>query len=216
MIDSTLCGEVGEGATLSAEVVVEADAGGQGEQADADGGLEVFERASAVAFQGEDVLAGLEDGFDALADGRQVGAVVGLVAAGGAQDGECPSGRRSTAPGPPVAVGDEARLEHVISNLVTNGFKHSPAGARVEIAADTDGDRVRVAVSDSGTGIEPEFFAHIFEPFTQAASITGRRDGLGLYIVRGLVDAMRGTIEAESTLGVGSRFTVRLERADAA
>ena len=122
------------------------------------------------------------------------------------------------APDLPVAVGDATRLEQVISNLVTNGFKHSPAGARVEIAADTDCDRVRVAVSDSGTGIEPEFLAHIFEPFTQAASITGRRDGLGLglYIVRGLIDAMRGTIEAESTLGVGSRFTVRLERADAA
>ncbi len=115
----------------------------------------------------------------------------------------------------PVAVGDAARLEQVISNLVTNGFKHSPAGARVEIAATADGERVRIAVTDSGSGIEPEFLAHIFEAFTQAASVTGRRDGLGLglYIVRGLVDAMGGTIAAESNLGEGSRFTVSLERA---
>jgi hypothetical protein len=111
-------------------------------------------------------------------------------------------------------VGDGARLEQVVSNLVTNGFKHSLTGAAVGIAADVDGDRVRIAVTDSGTGIEPEFLAHIFEPFTQAASVTGRRDGLGLglYIVRGLVDAMGGAIEAESTPGQGSRFTVRLAR----
>ena len=121
----------------------------------------------------------------------------------------------SIPPDLPVAMGDAARLEQVISNLVTNGFKHSPPGARVEIAATADGERVRIAVADSGSGIEPEFLAHIFEPFTQAASVTGRRDGLGLglYIVRGLVDAMRGTIEAQSTLGEGSRFTVSLERA---
>jgi hypothetical protein len=118
------------------------------------------------------------------------------------------------APGLPLAVGDGARLEQVVSNLVTNGFKHSLTGAAVGIAADVDGDRVRIAVTDSGTGIEPEFLAHIFEPFTQAASVTGRRDGLGLglYIVRGLVDAMGGAIEAESTPGQGSRFTVRLAR----
>ncbi len=118
------------------------------------------------------------------------------------------------APGLPLAVGDGARLEQVVSNLVTNGFKHSPAGARVAVAADADAARVRITVTDTGTGIEPEFLAHIFEPFTQAAGVTGRRDGLGLglYIVRGLVDAMGGAVEAQSTPGQGSRFTVWLQR----
>ena len=92
MIDSTLCGEVGEGAAGSAEVMVEADAGGQGEQAGCDAGFQVWEGASAVAFQGEDVLAGLKDGFDSLTDGRQVGAVVGLVTPGWAQDGDAQLG----------------------------------------------------------------------------------------------------------------------------
>jgi signal transduction histidine kinase len=119
------------------------------------------------------------------------------------------------APDLPHASGDAARLEQVVSNLVSNGFKHSPPGARVKIDAAVEGDRVRIAVTDSGSGIEPEFLEHIFEPFTQAAGVTARRDGLGLglYIVRGLVDKMQGSIEAESTPGEGSRFTVSLERA---
>jgi signal transduction histidine kinase len=118
------------------------------------------------------------------------------------------------APGLPLAVGDGARLEQVVSNLVTNAFKHSPPGASVAVAAAADTARVRITVTDTGTGIEPEFLPHIFEPFTQAASVTGRRDGLGLglYIVRGLVDAMGGAIEAESTPGRGSSFTVWLPR----
>jgi hypothetical protein len=119
-------------------------------------------------------------------------------------------------PGLPPACGDRARLEQVVSNLVSNGFKHSPPGARVEIDATADDGRIRIAVTDSGTGIEPDVLEHIFEPFTQAAGVTARRDGLGLglYIVRGLVDAMGGTIEATTDPGRGSRFTVWLERAE--
>jgi two-component system, OmpR family, phosphate regulon sensor histidine kinase PhoR len=117
--------------------------------------------------------------------------------------------------GLPAVRGDAGRLEQVISNLVTNGFKHSAPGTRVEVDACTDGDRVRIAVTDTGTGIETELLEHLFEPFTQGAGVAARRDGLGLglYIVRGLLDRMGGSIEAESTVGEGSRFTVLLERA---
>jgi two-component system phosphate regulon sensor histidine kinase PhoR len=114
----------------------------------------------------------------------------------------------------PAVRGDAGRLEQVVSNLVTNGFKHSPPGTSVRIDASAVDGRVRIAVTDSGSGIEPELLEHLFDPFTQGAGDTARRDGLGLglYIVRGLLDKMGGSIEAESTLGEGSRFTVWLER----
>jgi signal transduction histidine kinase/FixJ family two-component response regulator len=120
-----------------------------------------------------------------------------------------------TQPGLPPVRGDATRLEQVVSNLVTNGFKHSPPGTRVAIDAGVDGDHVRIAVTDSGRGIEPGLLDRLFEPFTQASGVAARSDGLGLglYIVRGLLDQMGGSIEAESTPGAGSRFTVTLERA---
>jgi signal transduction histidine kinase len=118
-------------------------------------------------------------------------------------------------PGLPPVRADAGRLEQVVSNLVTNGFKHSPPGTEVTIDAGRDDGRVYIAVTDSGRGIEPELLERLFEPFTQASGVTARRDGigLGLYIVRGLLDEMGGSIDAESTVGAGSRFTVRLEPA---
>ena len=113
----------------------------------------------------------------------------------------------------PAAIGDEGRLEQVLTNLVGNAFKHSPEGAPVVIEAGADEQHVQVSVVDSGTGIAAEFLPNLFEPFTQAA--TGARDegiGLGLYITRGLVDAMGGTIDVQSRPGQGSRFTIRLSR----
>jgi signal transduction histidine kinase len=114
----------------------------------------------------------------------------------------------------PPAVGDEGRLEQVLTNLVGNAFKHSREGAPVVVEASADDEHIQVSVVDSGSGIDAEFLPSLFEPFTQAES-AGFRDegiGLGLYISRGLVDAMGGTIEVESRLGEGSRFTIRLER----
>ncbi|HKV66542.1 MAG TPA: ATP-binding protein, partial [Gaiellales bacterium] len=96
-----------------------------------------------------------------------------------------------------------------------NAFKHTRPGTPVELEVGADGDLVHVAVIDHGNGIEPEFLARIFQPFTQASASSARQEGLGLglYIVHGLVGAMGATIEATSTVGTGSRFTVRLLRA---
>jgi signal transduction histidine kinase/ActR/RegA family two-component response regulator len=119
------------------------------------------------------------------------------------------------APNLPAAVGDERRLEQVLTNLVASALKHSPPDSPIEIDAANDGDKVRVSVTHSGTGIEPELLSSIFEPFTQPADTAPREDaiGLGLYIAHGLVEAMGGTIDVDSRLGEGSRFTIRLHRA---
>src|SRR5215207_9815048 len=93
MIDAAwLGGVVGECAAGAAALVVEADAGGEREQARGDADAEVAWRAGAVAFEAEQVLAGAEDGFDALPDGREVRAARGFVAAGGPQDGAAEGG----------------------------------------------------------------------------------------------------------------------------
>jgi signal transduction histidine kinase len=121
------------------------------------------------------------------------------------------------APDLPTARADPRRLEQVLGNLVTNAVKHSPPGSPVEIDAVAEGDHVRLSVTDRGKGIDPEFVPQLFDPFVQAGGASGRDDGLGLglYIVRGLLDAMGGSIGAHSRLGEGSEFVVRLRRGDA-
>ena len=116
----------------------------------------------------------------------------------------------------PAAAADAARLEQVVVNLVTNAVKHSPPGSPVELRGDAHGEQVRLTVADVGSGIEPELLTRLFEPFTRAeAEESGRTDGLGLglYISRGLVEAMGGTIDVRSRPGDGSEFVVRLRRA---
>ncbi len=115
----------------------------------------------------------------------------------------------------PAALGDEARLGQVLTNLAGNAFKHTRPGTAVEVEVGADGEDVHVAVIDYGNGIDPEFLARIFQPFTQETASGARQEGLGLglYIVHGLVEAMGGTVEATSEVGEGSRFTVRLPRA---
>jgi K+-sensing histidine kinase KdpD/ActR/RegA family two-component response regulator len=119
--------------------------------------------------------------------------------------------------GLPVAMADEVRLEQVLINLVENARKYSTPGRPIQLSAATEGDLVRISVADEGIGIDPAFAEHMFEPFTQADIGDTRRDrgvGLGLSIVRGLVVAMQGTVEARSQPGVGTTFVVHLKRGD--
>lgn len=110
--------------------------------------------------------------------------------------------------------GDAPRLQQVITNLLSNAVKFTAAGGRVELALDTVGDTAVIAVSDSGAGIAPEFLPHVFERFTQADSGPSRSHGglgLGLAIVRHLVEAHRGAVSADSPgVGHGSTFRVTL------
>jgi signal transduction histidine kinase/ActR/RegA family two-component response regulator len=110
--------------------------------------------------------------------------------------------------------GDERRLQQVVWNLITNAVKFTPAGGDVFVELREERNHAVVEVRDTGQGIDPEFMPHIFERFRQADSSTTRPHmglGLGLAIVRHLVELHGGTISAESKgEGRGSTFRVRL------
>jgi signal transduction histidine kinase/CheY-like chemotaxis protein len=97
--------------------------------------------------------------------------------------------------------GDSARLQQVITNLLTNAVKFSPEGGRVDVTVAYDRAGVSITVSDQGKGIAPSFLPHVFEPFRQAGEGFGRPAGglgLGLTIAKRLVELHGGTIEARS------------------
>jgi signal transduction histidine kinase len=114
---------------------------------------------------------------------------------------------------PIVILGDRTRIEQILSNLVINAIKYTPAGSILIHARKEDTAQWFLQVKDSGIGISKEDQAHIFEPFRQADETIGRKFGgvgLGLAIVQQLVMAMHGSIGVESELGQGSTFTVFL------
>jgi CheY-like chemotaxis protein len=111
-------------------------------------------------------------------------------------------------------TGDPGRLQQVLWNLLTNGIKFTPRGGKVFIRCRRLPAHVEISVRDTGEGIPPEFLPHLFERFTQAnGSITREHGGLGLglSIVRNLVEMHAGTIRAESFgSGQGATFTIEL------
>jgi two-component system, OmpR family, sensor histidine kinase MtrB len=111
-----------------------------------------------------------------------------------------------------VAYCDPARIEQVITNLVSNAVKYSPDGGRVILAVFTERAEIVVSVSDEGIGISPEDRERIFEPFRRCGRsrelVPGV--GLGLSVARKIVAGHGGTLEVESHLGAGSTFRVRL------
>jgi signal transduction histidine kinase len=119
-------------------------------------------------------------------------------------------------PPPEEALGDATRLQQVVWNLLTNAVKFTPEGGRVELRMESDADSVRITVSDTGKGIEPEFMPFVFDRFRQADPSSARRYGrlgLGLSLVKHLVELHGGTITAASEgAGLGSTFTVTLPR----
>lgn len=110
--------------------------------------------------------------------------------------------------------GDAARLQQIIWNLLSNAIKFTPAGGQVDIWLDRVGSQAEIRVRDTGRGINPDFLPHIFESFRQEdVSITRKHGGLGLglAIVRQLVEAHGGTITADSPgEGLGATFTIYL------
>lgn len=114
--------------------------------------------------------------------------------------------RSAVAPDLPDLWADRDRLEQALSNLVSNAVKFTADGGTVTIAVDAVADGVRICVSDSGVGIPTEHLTHLFDRFWQASRDDRRGLGLGLSIVKGIVEAHGGHISVESTPGNGSSF----------
>jgi signal transduction histidine kinase len=108
--------------------------------------------------------------------------------------------------------GDPARLRQVVTNLLDNAVRHTPADGTVTLAAWRAGDRLVLTVSDTGEGMTPEELGMLFTPFRQVRPLTsGVGLGLGLALVRAIVEAHGGTVSADSPgPGQGSTFTVVL------
>ncbi|HEX8617471.1 MAG TPA: GAF domain-containing protein, partial [Thermoanaerobaculia bacterium] len=114
----------------------------------------------------------------------------------------------------PYVLGDEGRLQQIVWNLLTNAIKFTDPGGEVSLRLTSTGDSVKLIVRDTGAGIDLAFLPHVFERFRQQDSSTTRAHGgigLGLAIVRHLVELHGGRISAESEgIGRGSTFTVEL------
>lgn len=112
--------------------------------------------------------------------------------------------------------GDAGRLEQVFCNLLANAIKFTPDGGRVDLLIALSNDHIEVKIVDTGQGIDPDFLPRVFDRFRQADSASTRRHsglGLGLSIVRQLVELHGGTVHAASEgLGLGATFTVCLPR----
>ncbi|UUZ79489.1 cell wall metabolism sensor histidine kinase WalK [Paenibacillus sp. P26] len=113
---------------------------------------------------------------------------------------------------------DEDRLEQVMTNLLDNALRHTPAHAGIEIKASKEqykgGDAVRIEISDQGYGIPAEDLPYIFERFYKADKARTRGasggTGLGLSIVKNLVEAHQGTVSVRSQIGQGTTFSIML------
>jgi signal transduction histidine kinase len=119
----------------------------------------------------------------------------------------------SADPGLPLVLGDRERITQVLSNLVRNALRYTPEGGLVSIGAAQDGPMLRLSVEDTGIGVPPERLERIFDRFYRGDDARDRESGgagLGLAIVRELVEAMGGTVAAESVEGEGSRFSFTL------
>lgn len=108
---------------------------------------------------------------------------------------------------------DEELLSLVWNNLLSNAFKFTPENGKVSLSLSADEGTAVVAVSDTGCGMKPETGAHIFEKFYQEdTSRATQGNGLGLALVKRVVDIIHGEIDVESIQGKGSTFTVKVKR----
>ncbi|HYY43037.1 MAG TPA: ATP-binding protein, partial [Pyrinomonadaceae bacterium] len=114
----------------------------------------------------------------------------------------------------PPAYGNSGKLQQVFTNLLLNARDALPAGGRVTLSTESDGDHVTVHVADTGIGIAPENVARIYDPFFTTKGV-GRGTGLGLAVSYGIVQEHSGHITVHSAPGRGTTFRITLPTAHA-
>jgi signal transduction histidine kinase len=117
-----------------------------------------------------------------------------------------------------AAQADAAKVQQILLNLLANAIKFTPRGGAIRLECDSESEQVAISVVDSGIGIPSDKLEAVFEPFVQIRdrNATSNGTGLGLAISRRLAIAMGGSLTATSTLGKGSTFTLRLQKAEIA
>jgi signal transduction histidine kinase len=113
----------------------------------------------------------------------------------------------------PTVDGDADALRSAVQNVVGNAVKYSPSGGVVLVSMSADDERVRISVADRGLGIDAADLPHIFKPFyrgRRALDAQVRGSGVGLSIVRHVVDAHQGTVSVDSRVGEGTTVTIEL------
>jgi two-component system phosphate regulon sensor histidine kinase PhoR len=117
---------------------------------------------------------------------------------------------------PQTIVGDQDKFDQILTNLLNNAIKYSPAGGDVIVHAKSEGDDILIGVQDQGLGIPKEHLSKVFERFHRVDNEDNRKiygTGLGLFLVKHLVESVHmGQIWAESEVGVGSTFYVRIPK----
>ena len=119
-------------------------------------------------------------------------------------------------PALPVAYADPARVRQIVTNLLTNAHLYTPEGGRITVSVGAAGDEVRLSVADTGRGMTAEQMERIFDRFYRAETAGPGGSGLGLSIVKSLVELHEGSIDVTSAVNRGTTITVRLPRAPAA
>ena len=117
------------------------------------------------------------------------------------------------AAGAEIVSGDPMRLEQALQNLASNALRHTPRDGRVELSAEVSRHQIVIAVRDTGSGIALEHLAHVFDRFYKVDPSRGAGSGLGLSIVKAIIERHKGTIAVSSEPGEGTLFTIRLPMA---
>jgi signal transduction histidine kinase len=113
----------------------------------------------------------------------------------------------------PFVSADEKALTQAVQNLIANALKYSNGERWLKISACNGGKRVKITVEDKGIGIEKKEIAKVFEPFFRSKSVVDAQihgNGLGLSLVKQIVEAHKGEVKVESEIGKGSKFTIEL------